>query len=212
MATPYALTSSNFELQWQTNHLAPFLFTRYLLPLLISTAESNPKSPIGVRIINISSTGAFEFAPKTGLDLTNPNLDYEKGSMASLKRYGHSKLASVVHARALHDRYHGSHAINAYSVHPGIVFTNLQNGNPTLMGSVLKFAVKMGILPGTVSVQEGAKVTLFCATSARARSGVFYGPGEKADVRADKVCGSEGGGIVEKVWVESERMLRDAGF
>ncbi len=209
MATPYALTNSNFELQWQTNHLAPFLLTRSLLSLLISTATSNPKSPISARVINVSSTGAFEFAPKSGLDLSNPNLDYEKGSLAPMKRYGHSKLASVIHARALHDRYVEGKGIKAYSVHPGVVFTKLQDGNPTLFGSVLKFAVRVGIVPGTVSVKEGAKMTLFCATSERAVSGKFYGPGEKVDARAENACGE---GFVGKVWVESERMLREVGF
>ena len=209
MATPYALTDSNFELQWQTNHLAPFLFTRSLLPILVSTAAANPNPSIGARIINVSSTGAFEFAPKYGLDLSNPNLDYEKGSMAPMKRYGHSKLASVIHARALHERYYKSKGIKAYSVHPGVVFTNLQDGNPTFIGSALKFAVRHGIVPGTVSAMKGARVTLFCGTSGRALSGKFYGPEEKVDVRAEKVCA---GDMVEKLWDESERMLKEAGF
>ena len=209
MGTPYTLTDSNFELQWQTNHLAPFLFTRSLLPLLISTADSTPEPSIGARIINVSSTGAFEMAPKSGLDLSNPNLDYGKGSMALMKRYGHSKLASVVHMRALHERYFDSEGIKAYSVHPGVVLTNLQNGNPTLLGSMLKFAVKIRMVPGTVSVKEGAKTTLFCATSEKAVSGKFYGPSGKVDERAARVCQEA---VVKRLWYESERMLREAGF
>ena len=209
MGTPYALADSKFELQWQTNHLAPFLFTRSLLPFLISTGATNSKSSIGARIINVSSTGAFEFAPKYGLNLSKPNLENEKGSLAPIKRYGHSKLASVIHSRALHEKYFEKQGIKAYSVHPGVVFTNLQNGNPTLMGSALKLAVRFGIIPGTVNVKEGVKPTLFCATSQSAISGKFYGPGEKVDPRAEK---ASGGGLVERLWDESERMLREAGF
>ena len=86
MATPYALTPDGFELQWQTNFLAPFLFTRTLLPLLKSTAAAlaatdhdHPSSR--VRIVNVSSDAAFTSAPKE-LDLKNPNLEYLKGVMA----------------------------------------------------------------------------------------------------------------------------------
>ena len=216
MACPFALTEDGFEVQWQTNYLAPFLFTRCLLPLLSSTAEaadttaSSPASKPRVRIINVSSSAAFEMAPKSGLDLANPSLENEKGSMAPLKRYGHSKLASVLHARALHDRFHEETGISAYSLHPGIVLTNLQSKNPTLIGTVMKYAVTFRIVPGTVSIREGARTTLFCATRQEAKSGGYYVPPGKVDGKAEKLCADEKS--VERLWAQSERMLRETGF
>lgn len=210
MASPFALTEDGFETQWQTNYLASFLFVRSLLPILESTAaSSNSSSQSRVRIVKVSSSAALEMAPKSGLDLANPNLEKEKGAMAPMKRYGQSKLASVIYARALHERLHDK-GIGAYSLHPGIVLTNLQNSNPTLIGSMIKRAVKWGIIPGTVSVKEGAKTTLFCATSDKARSGGYHVPPGKVDEKAEKYCGNEK--LVENLWVESERMLENAGF
>ena len=196
-------------MQWQTNYLAPFLFVRSLLPILESTAASSGTSKSRVRIVNVSSSGAFEMAPKSGLNLVNPNFENENGSMVPLKRYGHSKLASVIHARALHNRLHEK-GISAYSLHPGIILTNLQSKNPTFIGTLMKYAVKWGIAPGTVSVREGARTTLFCATSWEAKSGEYYVPPGKVDEKADKYCGN--GNLVEKLWTESERMLKEAGF
>lgn len=208
MACPYALTEDGFETQWQTNYLAPFLFVRSLLPILESTAASSTSEP-GVRIINVSSSAAFEMAPKSGLNLSNPNFDKDKGSMAPLKRYGHSKLASVIHARSLHERLHAK-GIKAYSLHPGIILTNLQSKNPTMIGTIMKYAVTFRIVPGTVSVKEGAKTTLFCATSPEAQSGKYYVPPGVADGKAEKLYGE--GKLAEKLWKESERMLQEAGF
>lgn len=152
MAVPFQLKTDGFERQWQPNHLAPFLLTKTLLPILESTAASSrPKNR--VRIINVACDAALlPPAPKL-LDLARPNLEYVTGAMNgwyvthlsqnpnirkisspqtmpsplyffTRKRYGHSKIASIIQARALHDRPHGK-GISAYIVHPVIVTINL---------------------------------------------------------------------------------------
>lgn len=63
-----------------------------------------------------------------------------------------------------------------------------------------------------LSVADGATSTLFCATSANAveNSGGYFVPFGKLDKRPDRWNDDEA--VVEKLWVESERMAREAGF
>lgn len=124
------------------------------------------------------------------------------------RRYGHSKLASIIHARAIHNRY-SSEGILAFSVHPGISKTNLQAGDPTIIGSLIRVMVR--VLP-TVKPLDAARTTLFCAASpdAPAHSGGFFMPYGKLDHHPDKWTDNEK--TVTELWDQSERMLRDAGF
>lgn len=117
-------------------------------------------------------------------------------------------MASIVHARAIHDRYRKD-GISSFSVHPGISKTNLQAGDPTLIGSLIRTMVRL--LP-TVIPLDAARTTLFCATSpaAPANSGAFFVPYGKLDHRPGKW--TEDKQTVTELWDESERMLRDAGF
>lgn len=63
-----------------------------------------------------------------------------------------------------------------------------------------------------LSVADGATSTLFCATSEKAveNSGGYFAPFGKVDKRPDRW--NEDEAVVEKLWVESERMVREAGF
>lgn len=80
MSVPYKLTADGFETQWQTNHLAPFLLTKTLLPLLSTTAASS-NTATRVRIVNVSSDAALlPGAPKQP-DLARPNLEYATGAL-----------------------------------------------------------------------------------------------------------------------------------
>ena len=67
-------------------------------------------------------------------------------------------------------------------------------------------------MPGTLSLADGATSTLFCATSwkAPANSGAFFAPFGKLDRRPEKW--TEDAEVVERLWVESERMVKEAGF
>ena len=81
MAAPFKLTIDGFETQWQTNHLAHFLLTKTLLPLLEATAAAS-NSNTRVRIVNVASDGALMPPAPKQLDLVRPNLEYETGAMS----------------------------------------------------------------------------------------------------------------------------------
>jgi len=74
--------------------------------------------------------------------------------------------------------------VTAYSVHPGVIKTNLQSGYEGWLGKVMRASV--AITP-TVSVREGAHTSLYCATSpeapGRGAGKYFLGPKGKVQPR-----------------------------
>ncbi|KAL9008743.1 MAG: hypothetical protein Q9173_006158 [Seirophora scorigena] len=213
MAAPYALTEDGYETQWQTNYLSPVLLIKSLLPTMTSTAREKGL----VRIINVVSDAPF--VPITpNLDLGNPNLDHLTGFMGPWKRYCHSKMAMVLSTHHLHTLFtRDALGIKTYSVHPGFIETNLQALDPTLLGKIVKFIVRWGLVPGKVSREDGARTTLACATSDDRQilegSGGFFRPFGQRDRRGDALVEKvREGGTEEKLWDASEQMLKDKGF
>ena len=67
-------------------------------------------------------------------------------------------------------------------------------------------------MPGTMSVEDGTRTQLCCATSERVveYSGCYIAPFGKLDKRPDKWINDDE--LVGRLWDESERMLREKGF
>lgn len=104
----------------KTNYLSHWLLTYHLMPLLSTTAATS--QPGDVRIINLTSDG-HNYAPKGGIRFKDVNLE----AQASMRRYGQSKLANILHSNQLHSRY-GPDAgkgaeIWTAAVHPGHIDT-----------------------------------------------------------------------------------------
>jgi NAD(P)-dependent dehydrogenase (short-subunit alcohol dehydrogenase family) len=96
------------------NYIGHFLFTELLLPMLQRTIEKADKG--SVRIVNVSSDGHAKLAPKEGIVFSDMNMK----NFSVWARYGHSKLANVLHAKELAKRYPD---ILTFSLHPGTVKT-----------------------------------------------------------------------------------------
>lgn len=110
MACPFERTAQGFEMQFGSNHLGHFLFTLLLLPLI--------KKQQGSRIICLSSA-AHHFA---SVNLDDPN--YEQRTYNKWQAYGEAKSANALFALELNERIKES-GIEAYSVHPGMIATEL---------------------------------------------------------------------------------------
>ncbi|PYH88311.1 retinol dehydrogenase [Aspergillus ellipticus CBS 707.79] len=191
MCSPYEETKEGFELQIAVNYIGHFLLTKLLLPCLFEAADSSPAGT--VRIINVSSDAHENIAPKGGMNFEDMNLR-EKHTVWA--RYGHSKLANILHAKELARRYP---SIICVSVHPGKAKTNLSKGpvSSTLLYRFLRPFVEFGA-PGP---RKGAVNILFVATSASltclADSGGYFIPvGRK--VKASK-CG-EDSKMAHRLW------------
>eukprot|EP00735_Rhodelphis_limneticus_P011476 TRINITY_DN4572_c0_g1::TRINITY_DN4572_c0_g1_i1::g.23213::m.23213 TRINITY_DN4572_c0_g1::TRINITY_DN4572_c0_g1_i1::g.23213 ORF type:complete len:360 (-),score=73.54,sp/A2RVM0/TIC32_ARATH/46.30/7e-81,adh_short/PF00106.20/1.9e-19,KR/PF08659.5/1.6e-07,adh_short_C2/PF13561.1/0.00021,Epimerase/PF01370.16/0.0016 TRINITY_DN4572_c0_g1_i1:124-1155(-) len=147
MACPLAYTKDGHESQFGTNHLGHFLLTNLLLPKLKESAPS--------RIIMLSSTAHVMAYPMGGI-----RFDDLKGEKMYLPwlAYGQSKLANLIHARALNKLLsHENSGVTAVSVHPGAIQTNLVR--------YLSPAERMGMKLVSAllkSVEAGAATSMFC--------------------------------------------------
>ncbi|RMJ16226.1 hypothetical protein CDV36_004136 [Fusarium kuroshium] len=177
MATPFEMTKDGYEAQWQTNYLAHWVFTSYLVPLLLNTSKGLPSGT--VRIVNLSSAGHHQ-APKGGIIFADTSLPNE----SALTRYGQSKLGNVLHAKTLHKMYGpgspsskaGEGEIWTSIVHPGLVESHLGDRAefPPLMR---QFFAVFGALGGRVDGDKGAWTSLFCVAGPQmkeSQSGTYF--------------------------------------
>ena len=110
-----------------TNVVGHFVFTKELLPLLLSTAK---KAPLETRVIWTSSNG-HSMAPKGIIDFEDVNLPNESGWV----RYGQSKAvstyiphlwteaqAAILLATAMAHKF-SNDGLLTFSLHPGGIKT-----------------------------------------------------------------------------------------
>jgi len=106
----YVSTSEGFELQFAVNHLAPFLLTHELLPLL-------QKAP-AARIITVSSGSHY----RTRIHWNDIMLRKHYNCLLAYKQ---SKLANVLFTIELNRRLGQNSNVRAYAVDPGLVNTDI---------------------------------------------------------------------------------------
>ncbi|EHK16273.1 uncharacterized protein TRIVIDRAFT_39646 [Trichoderma virens Gv29-8] len=206
MACPFELTKDGHELQWQTCFLGHHALTMCLLPLLHSAAQKSSSND-RVRIVNVSSDAAASM----GLDSINykdPNMADLRGVTAPWKRYGHSKQASIIAAKAITDRYRDK-GITAYSLHPGIIKSNLQSHDTSFLGMLTRAAIR--VMP-TLSPADGARTSLYCATSPSASlfAGRYFIPFGKIGTKENKWL--DDAKAVNGLWTLATNQLKDHGF
>ncbi|KAL2857215.1 retinol dehydrogenase [Aspergillus pseudoustus] len=203
MCVPYEETVDGFEMQIAVNYIGHFLFTKILLPTLYKTAATSSKG--SVRIVNVSSDGHAKLAPKEGIVFSDINMEEDYSVWA---RYGHSKLANVLHSRELAKRYPD---ILSVSLHPGTVKTNLSAGpiSSTPLYRLIKPLVELGA-PGP---RKGAANILFAAVSPALKlgsaNGTYLVPVGK--ISAPSKAGSDEK-MAEDLWRWTEMELASRGF
>ena len=105
-------TKQGYEKQLGTNNVAPFLFTKLLLPILVKTASTAPKD--SVRVVWVSSSGTEISSPQGGVDLNNLDYKVDKGIWV---KYGASKAGNVLHASELAKRFGTQGIISVVGTH-----------------------------------------------------------------------------------------------
>jgi len=167
MAVPYEVTKDGFEIQMQVNYLAHWLLTEHLLSVLISTAQKC--GPGAVRIVCVSSEGHNSFGTKH--ILYDPR---EVESFGNFGRYGLSKLANVLHAKTLNDRFGpssqnakaGKGEIRTASLHPGFIDSQLNQKNKENSSWKLRWIHPALLLFGIMRPwDEGCVASLFAGAS-----------------------------------------------
>lgn len=110
MVCPYSTNADGFENQLVSNHLGHFLFSVLLTPALIRGAPA--------RVIELSS-GAHGMSD---FDFDDPN--FERREYNPWIAYGQSKTANALFALE-YDRRLRARGVSAFSVHPGVIMTEL---------------------------------------------------------------------------------------
>jgi retinol dehydrogenase 12 len=128
-----ALTADGIEMQWAVNHLAPFLLTQQLLPLL----EAAPFA----RVVTVSSGSHYG----ASLNWADPQL---RRHYNGLEAYGTTKLANILFTAELNRRLGSSASVHAFAADPGLVKTDMGfKGTPALVHWVWKFRRSGGTPP-----------------------------------------------------------------
>jgi retinol dehydrogenase 12 len=171
------------EMTFALNHLAYFLLTLELLPVLQGDHEA--------RVVNVSSV-AHEAAT---IDFDDLQGERRYGMW---KAYGQSKLANLLFTRELARRLAATR-VTVNALHPGAVASGFGRNHPGFFGRLVALGA-----PFLASPERGARTTLHLATSPALRgvTGKYFSNSrEKRPSRA-----ARDGDVALRLWQLSEAM------
>jgi NAD(P)-dependent dehydrogenase (short-subunit alcohol dehydrogenase family) len=188
------VTAEGTEATFAANHLAPFLLTRELMPLLEVSAASQP--PGTTRVIAVSSSAHRVVEQLDWDDLQSFNQPHP--TLA----YCRAKLANILFTRELARRV-GPAGIAAQAMHPGAVASNFASHGDAAMQA------HMAAAP-TVAPDEPAETLTWLATDSEGgRDGgrYFYRKAEETPAAA-----AQDEAAAACLWTETEALLAKLGF
>ena len=183
------LTEDGFEKVFAVNHLAPFLFTQLLLPLMVASPSS--------RIIQVNSQG-HRFG---GLDLTD--LDWSRRKYNGYKAYGAAKTAQLLTTWELADQLQGS-PVTINAMHPGEVRTNIGMNNGWLYRAYQKYLIRWVLSDPAISGE--AIYYLSASPEMMGVTGKYFNKTieeQPAKYTLDRNLGKQ-------VWITSEALINSA--
>jgi NAD(P)-dependent dehydrogenase (short-subunit alcohol dehydrogenase family) len=196
-SVPLTMTKDGFEIQFGTNYVGHFLLTKLLLPTMLDTAKQESKVPGSVRVVNLSSDGHYH-APAPGINFDDFTCSH------TWFRYAQSKLANILHAKALAKRYP---TIVFTSVHPGTARTRIFDKMNSTIINVLCATLGWAIF---MSVEDGAKTPLWAATAEDGvESGSYYTP---IGVKSAGSAYASDEKLEERLWQWTEKALSEKGY
>jgi NAD(P)-dependent dehydrogenase (short-subunit alcohol dehydrogenase family) len=108
--------AQGYELQFATNILGPYLFTKLLLPILRKTAAGSPRG--SVRVCWASSLATDLMTPKRGITFAEDGSPISKGEGGGPPEYGVSKVANYFLSYEFGQRFGNSDGVlHNVSVH-----------------------------------------------------------------------------------------------
>lgn len=155
MACPMSRVGPGWESQFGINHLGHMALTLGLEPALKRAGKA--------RVVSLSSTAHI----MSDVHWNDPHFrehDYDKW-----QAYGQAKSADALFANGLHRRWQGD-GVQAFSVHPGGIFTPLQRHLPDEEMVALGWKNPDGSIPEQVqkmfkTPEQGASTAVWAATS-----------------------------------------------
>ncbi len=154
LASARGTTQDGFELAFGVNHVGHFLLTQLLLDRIKDSAPG--------RIVTVASKAHYRA----------PGIDWKAvreptRTRTGLNEYCVSKLANVLFSAELGRILHGS-GVTAYSLHPGVVASDVWRSVPWPLRSLAKLFM--------ISTEQGAATSLYCANSddVAGQTGLYY--------------------------------------
>ncbi|KAJ7069250.1 hypothetical protein C8F01DRAFT_1245458 [Mycena amicta] len=203
----YSITADDIEVQMATDYFGPFLFTKLLLPKLRSSVSASenclPRVVIVASEVHAMGPG-IGFA---GLRKPVPGSEQEKNQFL---RYHEAKQAAVLMALELAKR--GAGQLRAYSLHPGLIFTNAMTHEAVLPTMKAIGALKEDGQPNPdyrnwKTIPQGAATTIVAAFDPRLndKSGSYLVDCIEANDQRAPECGDPANS--GKLWKLTEEIL-----
>lgn len=184
---PKNRTADDHEPNFQINHLAPFLLTHLLRPVLVAAGSS--------LVVNTASIA--NNLGKIALD----DLDDERRRVGEGTAYATSKLMNILFTRGISQRWSGD-GIVAVAVHPGAVASSF--GSANLLANLL-YRTPLRHL-GSISVPDGAAPLVALAEQGAdpALNGRYFSR-FKPDGRTSKQARDQA--VVDRLWERSAALV-----
>ncbi|KAJ7119828.1 NAD-P-binding protein [Mycena epipterygia] len=199
---PLKLTVDNLELQMATDHIGPFLLTKLLAPKLL-TASTTSYTP---RVVFVSSA-AHAFG--SGVDFSTVGHPDARKYVTG-DAYSQAKCANILTAIELSKRSKGK--INAYSLHPGVIYTNISQKEESIEHMQSIGILGPDRLPNTEkyawkTIPQGAATTVAAAFDTRLddKPGTYLS--DSSDANGDVAPHSFDPVNAEKLWTLSEGII-----
>ncbi|GBB96409.1 hypothetical protein RclHR1_02750001 [Rhizophagus clarus] len=189
-------TKDNLELQFQVNHLSPFLLTLLLLDTIKKSVSAELPGKIAFTSSSLNNSGEIDF----------DNLNLEKGAyMNPFKGYANTKLMNVIVSEKLSHIIQNEN-ITTYSLHPGVIPTNIAHMNN---GTILNFFTSIITKFIGITTEQGAVNVLYPVLSSENKeTGKYYNEGIKDE--PNKIANDQE--VANKLWDVSEQILKDHGM
>jgi len=171
-------TPDGLETMFATNHVAPFLLTNLLLPLLKASAPSR------ILVLTAPSTVRLDFDDLQG-----------ERRFGALGAFGASKAANLLFVHELARRLAGT-GVTANAVHPGLVRTSLMRHAP----APLRWATTLLSAPPARAAKAIAPLVL--SPEHAGRGGRFFKNGRETNAPAY----TRDDGVARRLWDESARL------
>lgn len=186
----YGQTADGLEQDMGVNHIAHAYLTQLLMPKLIRSAPSR----IVILSSDLHSGPAINYR---ALEAMSTKANDAKKGWSMRGAYQQSKLANPLFARAIASRY-GNQQVTAYSLHPGVIDTNLTADLP--LAGLFKMILKKKTVP------QGAATTVFCALKPglERETGRYFTDSTVTD-RADKWSDDQ----ANTLWNWTQKMIQE---
>ena len=183
------VTRDGFEATFAANHLAHFLLTKRLMPILQASRA---------RVISTSSD-AHEYCPAMNWDDLNFAANYSTGAA-----YCQAKLANVLFTREL-ARRGAADGITANAIHPGAVTSNFWSHGDSTFQDRIEEIRELAVTP-----DQAAETILRLASApeAAAITGSYFFMGE---IRDPSVAAMDDEAAA-RLWNVSEELLGKLGY